>query len=166
MLDQNFSTNEIALPDDSAADTHIAERPDSSSILLGANANVAPDKSIRTSCLFPAGSVAQTNSSSDDGDILETTAKNMVPGQEDTKAPPIQTLEFFSFHIANMEKASLDKSFIFLLQVDEFGLRFATKLAKTFNWTLIPGLLELSEEACNRMLYSRHDASAKDKTER
>ena len=155
---QDFSTNEIECPDGRAADTQNVE-PDSS---LDTHANAAPNKSIRTSCCSPAGFSTETNKSSDKEDTLETTAKNLGPGHEE-KAPPIQTLDFFSFQIANMEKACVDKSFIFLLQIDEFGLRFATRLVKQFRWTLIPGLLELSEEACNRMLYSPHDANAKDK---
>jgi hypothetical protein len=163
MSHQNFSTNEIESPDGNITDTQAVDRPDSESMTLGAKANAAPDKSIRTSCCSPTGFVTQTNSSSDAGTTLETSAKNLTPGH-DVKAPAIKTLDFFSFQLANIENAALDKTFIFLLQIDEFGLRFATRLAKQFDWKLIPGLMELSEEACNRMLYSPHDANTKTET--
>jgi hypothetical protein len=163
-LEENFSTKETECPDGRDAATQKVTNSDCSLIFRGSNAKLAPNKSIRISSGPIAGFVTKTNNCSDDNSTLEISATNLGPGNGDEKEPVITTLDFRSFQISNIEKACLDKSFIFLLQIDEFGLRFATKLAKQFEWNLIPGLLELSEEACNRMLYSPHDANAKSKT--
>ncbi len=131
------------------------------SALLGAMANNAPDKSIESSC--PSAS-RFTKMLSEDKSTCDIRARNlgtpvdtMLPANG-ANIPVIHRADFLSFQPTNIEKTSLVETFIFLLTIDQFGLQKATYWAKEMDWKLLPGLYELSSEACERLSIKPSDA--------